>query len=183
MSWDNVGALRTSEGGPSGGHPQPRASGSSTGPSADQGLVLASGPSDSDPVAHAMDVSADDGAVWDEFQMFKLFLEMRKRSNVSMGATKGALPPRGRANPSQTMQPRAPDPVFDDVDLGSDGQPSGDGDPSPQVAGQSQAVGQLPVAGQLQAAVQSTLMQTLAQSLVAPVQQDPPPMAAVRVPQ
>ena len=113
--------------------------------------------------------------------MFKLFLEMRKRSNMSMGATAGYLPPRGRAYPSQTVHTRAPYPVVDDVDQRSDGQPGGGGEHSLHVDGQSQAAGQLQVAGQVQAAVQSTLIQTLAQSLVAPVQQDPLPLAEARV--
>ena len=162
--------------GPSGTNPQHRASGSSTGPSADPGIVSASGPSGGGPVDRALDVSAEDEAVWDEFQMFKFFLEMRKRGNVAAGASTAVIPPRGRANPSPTVQTSSPDAAVDDVDRGSDGQPNGDDDNSLRVVGQSQAT------GQLQAAVQSTLMQTIAQSLVAPAQQDPPAVAAVRVP-
>ena len=109
--------------GPSDSHPQQRASGSSTGSSADPGLAVAPVPSHGRHVAHAMDVSAEDWAVWDQFQMFKLLLERGKRSNVSMGATKGALPPRGRANPSQTVQARAPDPVLYDVTWDPMGKP------------------------------------------------------------
>ena len=166
--------------GPSGTHSQHGASGPSTGPSADLDLALQSGPGVT--VAQGIDVSVEDEAVWDEFQMFKLFLQMRKRGNVGTGASTAALPPRCRANPSQTVKTRSPDPVVDDIDQGSDGQPGGDDDNSLQVAGQSQAAGQLQVAGPLQVGVQSTLIQTLAQSLLARGQQDPPPMAAVRVP-
>ena len=49
--------------GHSGSHPQQRASGSSTGPSVDPGLALASAPLDAGNVAHGMDMSAEDEAV------------------------------------------------------------------------------------------------------------------------
>ena len=69
--------------GPTGTGPQRRASGPSTPPSADPGMGVPSGPSGDSPVVDGMDVSAEDEAVWDEFQMFKFFLEMRKRGNMA----------------------------------------------------------------------------------------------------
>ena len=68
--------------------------------------------------------------------MFKLFREMRKSSNLSMGPTTRSSHPRGWANPSQTVQSMGPYPLDDYADQGAVGLPARDGPHYLQLLGQ-----------------------------------------------